>query len=139
LSRRSMVGGLVGVCLGWALTVHLAHDVLIEQSFRRYNFDRSQSLRSALPPGSGLLAYWSEIDPAGVLLLRGDFILLNLVADDASDAPRLARDLLHKNRRVFLIDEGMPPAVRTKVLDGMQMAVVDDPRLRLVELTERSN
>jgi len=139
LSRRTMLGGLAGVCLGWALAVHLAHDVLIEQSFRRYNFDRSQSLASALPPGSGLLAYWSEIDPAGALLLRGDFILLNLVADDAADAPRLTRDLLRKNRRVFLIDEGLPPAVRTKVLDGMQMVVVDDSRLRLVELTERSN
>jgi hypothetical protein len=123
-----------GMCLGWGLALHMADDTLASHRVRRYNMQRTAALASVLGDNSALVAYWWHKDPAIPLLFDRDIVVLDARADDGNDAPMLVRELLGQGRRVFLLEDGFPPAVMRRVLMGLQASPVGETSLRMLEL-----
>jgi hypothetical protein len=132
--RRALVTGAVGASFGWGLTLHLASDVLSSQFVRTGNLARTEALADVLTNGSALVAYWGNKDAAGPLLLSRDIVVLDAQADDGKDAPVLIRELLAKNRKVFVLENGFPAEVLDRVLSGLHGVPVEHRDLRLFEL-----
>jgi hypothetical protein len=123
---------VVGVCLGWGLAVHLGDDLGASRMFRRVNYRTSEILRAAVPDHSALVAYWGRKDAAGALLFDRDVVILDAHADEGADAPTLIRELLARDRRVFVMQAGFPAKVLARVLEGWTVAPL--PGTGLVEL-----
>jgi hypothetical protein len=132
--RRSLLALSTGVCLGWAVTLHLAYDVPLAQGRRRYHLERTQALSMALPDNSALIAYWGMKEPAGPLLMDRDLVVLDPRTDDGVDAGTLIRELLKQKRRVFVLDESLPQSIRERVIGDFRTVAVDNARVNVLEL-----
>ena len=65
-----------------------------------------------------------------------DVVILDAHADEGKDAPTLIRELLARHRRVFVLQDGFPKDVLSRVLVGWR--VVWLPRTGLLELRAAS-
>ena len=104
-------------------------------AFAPSSLAQTEALGRVLPDGSALVAYWGNKDAAVPLLFNRDIVILDARADEGKDAPLLIRELLHRNRRVFVLQSGFPGDVLSGVLAGWH--VVGRPGTGLVELRAR--
>jgi hypothetical protein len=123
-----------GLCLGWALTLHVADDVRASHRTRQYNLERTEALSSVLTDQSALVAWWWHKDPAVPLLFSRDIVILDANADGGADAPALIRELLDDGRRVFLLEDDFPTDVLDRVVSGLHATPLIHQGLRLREL-----
>ena len=86
-----------------------------------------------------MIAYWGFRDLLTPLLFDRDIVIVDARADQGADAPTLIRELLHNDRRVFLLDERFPSAVRSRIVQGVQLTQVASPNVNLFELHETFN
>ena len=133
-SRRSVLSGAIGLCLGWALALHLAQDLQASHRAKRYHLAQTAALSPVLTDGSALVAYWGHKDSATPLLFDRDLVILDARADEGKDAPLLIGDLLNRGRRVFVLEDGFPPDVLRQVVGGFQFQPVRHGSLRLLAL-----
>ena len=123
-----------GLCLGWGLALHVADDVATSHRLRAHSLEQTEALGRVLPTGSALVAYWGNKDAAVPLLFDRDIVILDARADEGKDAPILIGELLSRNRRVFVLQNGFPGEVLRGVLSGRQVMRVGHPGSSLVEL-----
>ena len=131
---RQLLTGLVGLCLGWALMLHLVDDATASRRRKASQLERTELLRSALPDHSAVVTYWGSRDAVGPLLLDRDLVVLDAHADDGQDAPMLIRELLARNRRVFVLQDGVPHAMLPNLFDGWEVVRKTLPGATIVEL-----
>ena len=124
----------IGLCLGWAFTIHVADDIPNSHRTRRYNLARTQALATVLTDRTALVAWWWHKDPAVPLLFDRDIVILDARADNGDDAPVLIRELLGRGRRVLLLEDGFPADVLERVVAGLHPVPVAHAELKLQEL-----
>ncbi len=124
---RLALSGLVGVCLGWGMALHLLDDLMGSRAVKAGRYQQAESLRRALPQKAALVAYWGNRDAAGPLILERDIVVLEAHADEGRDAPVLTRELLAQGRRVFLLMGEMPKAVAARVTEGWELVSSAEP------------
>jgi len=134
---RPLLAVAAGLCLGWGLTLHLADDVAASRRLRARKLAETEALSGVLTDGSALVAYTGYKDAAFPLLFNRDIVILDARADEGADAPMLIRELLGRNRRVFVLESGFPSEVLSGVLAGWQVVPVVRQGTRLVELRVR--
>jgi hypothetical protein len=132
-SARPALAGLAGVALGWGFMLHVGDDVAASRGVKRDRLAQTEALRRALPDRSGLVTYWGSRDAAGSLLLERNIIILDAHADEGRDAPALIGELLDQGRRVFVIQNGMPAEVLSRVYEGWEIGLSPERR-GIVEL-----
>jgi hypothetical protein len=128
---RTLLALAVGASLAWGTAIHLFDDVSWSQRLRSANLQRTELFDQALTDGSALVAYWGLKDPAGPLLLDRDIVIIDAHADDGEDAPVLIRELLDKQRAVFVFKDGFPPMMLDRILNGLHAVPVSDRLLRV--------
>jgi hypothetical protein len=121
--RPSLLAGAVGACLGWGLALHLSTDVTMSQVLRANNLARTRALSDVIPDKSAIVAHWGNADAAAPMLFNRDIVVLDVAADDGRDASQLIRELLSRNRRVFVLEDGFSPEIRGRVLAGLNTRV----------------
>jgi hypothetical protein len=126
-----------GVCLAWGLTVHLASDVAASHRLRTRKLVETEALAGVLTNGSALVAYAGSKDAAVPLLFDRDLVILDARADEGKDAPLLIRELLARNRRVFVLEHEFPGHVLFEMLAEWHVVRILTPGMRLVELSAR--
>ena len=136
--RPSLLFGAAGMCLGWGLLLHLSTDVGMAQFMRSNNRARTRALASVLPDRSALLAHWGNADAAGPVLLGRDVVVLDVAADEGSDARTLVDQLLAQNRRLFVLGDGLTPALRQRIVGEGPVSVIDSA-LPIVEFRRGSD
>ena len=134
---RPLLAATAGLCLGWGLTLHLADDVAASHRLRARKLAETEALSGVLTDGSALVAYTGYKDAAFPLLFNRDIVILDARADEGADAPMLIRELLGRNRRVFVLESGFPSEVLSGVLAGWQVVPIVHQGTRLVELRVR--
>ena len=131
---RPMLAAATGLCLGWGLTLHLADDVAASRRVRARKLVEAQALAGVLTDGSALIAYTGYKDAAFPLLFNRDIVILDARADEGKDAPILIRELLDRNRKVFVLLSGFPGKVITEVLAPWEVVRIKRLGTQLVEL-----
>jgi len=131
---RSILALVIGACVGWALGVHLGHDLQGSHLTKRTSLARTAALSSVVANGDVLVTYWGHKDAAVPLLFDRDFLILDLHADEGTGAPLLIRELLSRGRRVLVLEEAVPAEVLSLVLSGFQTQPLANTGLRLTEL-----
>ncbi|HEX5475765.1 MAG TPA: hypothetical protein VFX12_13980 [Vicinamibacterales bacterium] len=127
-----------GLCLGWALALHLADDVQASRLLRTVNLARTRALASVVPDVSALVTYGGNKDASVPLLFDRDVVILDARADEGHDAPALIRALLTRGRRVFVVPGGFPRQVLLRVLSGWQVLPAGHTEGALLELRGES-
>ena len=131
---RPWLAGVAGVCLGWALTLHVVDDVAASHRLRARKAAETAALNGVLPDGSALIAYTGYKDAAFPLLFNRDIVILDARGDEGADAPILIRELHARKRRVFVLQSGFKPDVLSGVLAGWDVVRVVHPGVDMVEL-----
>jgi hypothetical protein len=116
------------------LTLHLADDVPVSRRLRARKLVETEALAGVLTDGSALVAYTGYKDAAFPLLFDRDIVIMDARADEGKDAQILIRELLDRNRRVFVLLSGFPGKVATDVLAPWQVVRIKRPGTQLVEL-----
>lgn len=135
---RQLLTGVAAACLGWGLALHIGDDMAASRVIRSWKHQTGEALRAVVPDRSALITYWGNRDATGALLLDRDVVILDAHADEGRDAPMLIRELLARDRRVFVLRDGFPAAVLSRVLAGWLVVPTSDavplPRTDVVEL-----
>lgn len=129
---RSLLAGVAGVCLGWALAAHVGDDMWASRSLRISKLRVAQGLQAVVPDHAALFTHSGSRDVVAPLLLDRDLVVVDAQADGGADAPTLVRELMARHRRVFVWKVGFPGPVWSRVLAGW--VVVPVPGTDLVEL-----
>lgn len=112
------VSVVLGLCLGWGLGVHAVDDLPASRALRTMNRNHRVALADSLPDRSALFAYWGLKDAYGPLQLDRDLVIADVWADDGAAAPELAAAFLAQERRVFVLANGFPPPVISRMARG---------------------
>ena len=123
-----------GLCLGWGLTLHLADDVAASHRLRGRKLAETEALGRVLPDGSALVAYTGYKDAAVPLLFDRDIVILDARARRGEGCARSDWELLARDRRVFLLQDGFPGEILSDVRAGWQVVRVPNPGTNIVEL-----
>jgi hypothetical protein len=115
---RPILTGVAGIGLGWGLALHLGDDMTASRRLRAANQRATEELGAVVPDYSALITYWGSRDAAGPLLFDRDVVILDARADAGADAPTLIRELLARQRRVFVDRRRFPHEVLARVLAG---------------------
>ncbi len=134
---RLLLTVTAGVCLGWAMALHLGDDVAASRRLRSSNLEAVRALQAVLPDRSALITYWGSKDAVGPLLFDRDIVILDAHADEGKDAPMLIRELLARGRRVFVVQAGFPGEVLSRVLAGWKVVPLARPGAAVLELRPR--
>jgi hypothetical protein len=133
---RGIASLAVGVCMGWALALHVTDDVVTSHVARAINASRTEVLARVAFDGSAIVGFRGNRTPAGGLLLTRDVVVLDADADDAKDAPELIRTLHQRGRKVFVIESGwFPPDGLKRVTSGFATRQVGTDYFRVLELS----
>jgi len=132
LLRPSLVGLLLGACLGWGLVAHLLDDLPASRRFRRHNEERLAAVAGAIPEGerSAVFAYWGDKDPLGPLTLDRDVVIVDPWIDESATAPALFDALRAQGRTIYFLN-GVPPTIPRPELRQLSPEVLVRPPLRL--------
>lgn len=122
----AFLASALGLCLGWSLSLHVIEDVTASQRLRRQNMAITNKLEQIVPTHSAVVTYWGAKDPAIPLVMTRDVVILDTRADEGRAAPMLIQALLAQNRRIFLLETGVPPEVRARVLVGVRLVPLPD-------------
>ena len=123
------LGALLGVSLGWALAVHLTDDVTKSRDMRKRNLDIAELLGRLIPDHSAVFAWYGNKDPLGLLQMDRDVVIVDPHADNGKDAGVLAKALLTRKRRLFVVVPGTPREVLADVLrQGLSRVVTTNVR-----------
>jgi hypothetical protein len=131
---RSAVAAVAGVCLGWSLVLHVGDDVLMTSRIRKSHFETTNSLATVVAGGTAVLTSWGAKESLGPLLFSRDIVIIAAGADEGEDAPVLVRELHRQGRRVFLLDQNIPPHVRERAIEGVAAILVPKSDPPLLEL-----
>jgi hypothetical protein len=123
-----------GMCLGWAMMLHVGSDLVVAQALRRNHLERTENYERFLPDHSALVAFWGMKEPAGPLTLNRDLVIVDPKPDGGADAPVIVRELLEQKRRVFLLTDNMPPEIARRIIAGLHTLSVDGSDDSLLEL-----
>ena len=135
---RLMLPSLVGLCIGWALFVHVFDDLSASRTRRGKNAAQLAVLESAIPNHSALFAYWGSRDVAGPLQLTRDVVILDVGADEGVDAVRLTHELRLQDRRVFVLTDVFPDTVLKGIVGQDSLAVVSNNTIGIDEVVKRN-
>ena len=116
------------------MTLHVVDDVAASDRLRARKQAETEALGRVLTDGSALVAYSGSKDGAVPLLFDRDIVILDARADEGKDAPILIRELLGRGRRVFLLQDGFPGEVLSRVRAGWEVVRIANPGTILVEL-----
>jgi hypothetical protein len=136
--RPALLLGTLGACLGWGLMLHLSTDVGMSQFMRANNLARTRALAEVLPNKAAIVAHWGNADAVGPLLLTRDIVVLDVAADEGRDSRLLIRDLFGRNRRVFLLEDGVSSEIMDRIRTDLPAIPAPTSVLRLVELRHSS-
>jgi hypothetical protein len=115
---------VAGVCLGWGLALHLGDDLPASRMLRAWKYQAAENLRAVVPDHSALIAYGGSRDAAGPLLFDRDVVILDAHPDDGADAPKLIRELMARNRRVFVLRGSFSGRALSRVLAGWDVVAL---------------
>ena len=124
----------MGACLGWGFALHLSTDVGMSQFMRATNAARTQTLADVVPDGSAVVAHWGNTNAVVPLTMTRNVVILDASADECHDAPMLIRDLLAKNRKVFVLEEGFTRDNVQRLRSGLDTVALPNQTLPLSEL-----
>ena len=116
--------GMAGICLGWGLALHLGDDLPASRMLREWKHRTAEELRAVVPDHSALIAYGGSRDAAGPLLFDRDVVILDAHPDDGEDAPKLIRELMARNRRVFVLRGSFSGRALSRVLAGWDVVAL---------------
>jgi hypothetical protein len=133
-SARPVLAAAAGLCLGWGLTLHLLDDVQLDRRYRGRKLAETEALGRVLTNGSALFGYAASKDAPVALLFDRDIVILDMRADDGKDAPMLIRELLGRGRKVFLLQDGAPGELLSRVRAGLHVVRIVNPGTHMVEL-----
>jgi hypothetical protein len=131
---RPMLAGVAGLCLGWGLTLHILDDVDLSHRYRGRKRAETVALGRVLTNGSAVFAHAASKDAVVPLLFDRDIVILDMRADDGKDAPMLIRELLGRGRKVFLLQDGAPSELLSRVRAGWEVVRIPNPGTHMVEL-----
>ena len=115
-SGKRVLGIILGLSIGWAFMVQTV-DLAASRRIRETNAVGLDSLDAVIPDHSALFTFWgAQKSTAGPMQLHKNIVILDAWADMGKEAPTLARELLHQQRRVFLYGTGMP----TKIINDIR-------------------
>jgi hypothetical protein len=126
---------LVGLSLGWALFVHVADDLRGSRDVRATSRALFEALAPVIPDRSALFTVTGLADVGGLLQLGRDVVVLDAAADDGRDAGPLAAALLARDRRVFVLANGLSePALQALARTGRWRPIAVRPPLQAFEI-----
>jgi len=129
---------LIGLCIGWAMFVHVFDDLSASRTRRSRHAAQLAVLESTIPNHSALFANWGSKDAAGPLQLTRDVVILDTWADDGVDAVRLTHELEHQNRRIFVLTDYFPDLVLKGIVGKDSLAVVCRRTVGISEVVKRN-
>ena len=129
---------LVGLCIGWAMFVHIFDDLQASRTRRSRHAAQLAVLESTIPNHSALFANWGSKDAAGPLQLTRDVVILDIWADEGADAVRLTHELELQNRRIFVLTDYFPDLVLKGIVDKDSLAVVSRHTIGISEVVKRN-
>jgi hypothetical protein len=135
---RQILPFMVGLCIGWALCVHVIDDLSASRARRGKNAAQLAVLESAIPDHSALFAYWGSRDVAGPLQLTRDVVILDVGADEGADAVRLTNELRLQDRRIFVLTDVFPDTVLKGITGKDSLAVVSRRTIGIDEVVKRT-
>lgn len=136
------LGPALGLCLGWALAVHLGDDLRTSRALRGRHLEQAAALAREVPDGSAIFAYAGTKDAAGPLQLDRDLVVVDVRYDDGEAAPALAAEMAARGRRVFVLADGFPQPVFEAMAAGRPVRGVMRRPLTVLEVLppgERDN
>ena len=137
-SVRPVATAAAGLCLAWGLTLHVVDDVAASGRLRARKQAETEALGRVLTDGSALVAYSGSKDGAVPLLFDRDIVILDARADEGKDAPILIGELLGRDRKVFLLQDGFPGEALSRVRAGWDVVRIANPGTILMELRRPS-
>jgi hypothetical protein len=132
--RPSLLAAVVGACIGWGFVVHGATDVGAATVMRSLNQARARALEEVVPDRAAIVAYWGAVNPVGPLLFTRDLVAVDIRADQGHDGAAVIQALLAQGRRVFLLNDGMPPELVRRAAGELRLVPVAHSKLPVVEL-----
>jgi hypothetical protein len=90
-----------------------------------------------VPNKSAIVAHWGNADAAGALLFSRDIAVLDGAEDDGADASGFVRELLCRQRRVFVLEDGFPQETLHQFIDKLRVVTLTTSPFRLVEVSQR--
>ena len=129
---------LIGLCIGWAMFVHVFDDLSASRTRRSRHAAQLAVMESTIPNHSALFANWGSKDAAGPLQLTRDVVILDTWADDGVDAVRLTHELEHQNRRIFVLTDYFPDLVLKGIVGKDSLAVVSRRTIGISEVVKRN-
>jgi len=133
-ARRVFLSVTVGLCLGWGLMMHLGTDVLTSQAMRTASLARARAIAEVVPDRSAVIGHWGSKDAVGPLLLTRDIVVLDAWTDDGRDAPGLIRELLARERTVYVLEEGFTAKQLDRLVAGLHPTRVEQAPVPILEL-----
>ena len=127
----------LGMCIGWALSVHVGDDLAASRSIRHTNARKLAVLDSLIPDHSALFVNWGERDGAGPLQLSKDVLMMEFHVDSAATAAPIKDSLFAQGRKVFVVP-GTAPASLMQRLTGTDSLVEIHPAPYVVDEIIRS-
>jgi hypothetical protein len=137
-SVRQILPLMVGLCIGWAMFVHLFDDLSASRTRRGKKAAQLAVLESAIPNHTALFAYWGSRDVAGPLQLTRDVVILDVGADEGADAVRLTEELRLQGRRIFVLTDVFPDTVLKEIAGDDSLAVVSGRTIGIDEVVKRN-
>jgi hypothetical protein len=103
---------LAGVCLSWALGVHVLEELPVSRNLRAVQASRKAQLAGFLDDRpAAVFAHYGFAQAMGPLQLSRDLVVVDPWTDMGKDAPRLIDEFMARGRRVLLVVNDFPKTV----------------------------
>ncbi len=143
-SRKGITTGtslLLGSCLAWSATVHLAHDMPATRRLRSVQELRATSAHNAIPSDSPalLVASWGlALAMAPLELSHSGIVIADPWVDQGEDLPALIDAAFSTGKRVYVILNDLPPPLYAQITNARTTRWLHqgDPRTGDIGLVE---
>jgi hypothetical protein len=136
-TKLPFVSVILGLCLGWSLSVHLQWDVAASRNRRMRNEVLIKQLQNILTARSAVFTYGGWRDAAGALVLSRDVVVLDVGADEGQTAGQLAREMDLKGRSVYVVAHGLPAPILRGIAGPDSLALISREPFHVYELVFR--
>lgn len=109
---RVAFAALLGAALGWSAVIHVGHDVRVSLERRREVARLRVDLPGRLPEHAAVLTWGIYRSVVAAEQIEHDLVILDCSRDRGRDATTLVWQLLRERRRVFILANGFPGALR---------------------------